>query len=144
MAYTYNNGICNRRVEILPGWRRFKSCNAQECKRVFEVDNMPRFIVWQLISYETPLIQVSKDLIWYTWDIVCNGNPFGYSTSTTRQVEKWIRCHAFPFTAHELKNAFIECKSITPNVSTFRVTSDDGVPLSFEFRSSYAFNRIWR
>ena len=140
MAYTYDNGIYIRHVEILPGWRRFKSCNAQERKVIIDDEGIPRFIVWQLISYETPIIQVVKDLKWYAWDIVCNDNPFGYSPSTTRQVGKWISSHAFPFTPNDLRIAYDNCVCVTPNLSTYDVRSF----LHFEFRSNHSFKRVWR
>ena len=140
MAYTYDDGVYVRRVEIMPGWHRFKSCNAQECKRVFDEDGIPRFIVWQLISYETPIIKVVKDLKWYEWNVVCNGNPFGYSPSTTRQVSRWISSHAFPFTPNDLRDAYDNCVSVTPDLSTYGVRSF----LHFEFRSNHSFKRVWR
>ena len=140
MSYKYVNGVFEVTTEIRNGFKRFHSMNAQETSFVVNDDDVPRFAVWQFVSYATDIMQVVHDNEYDTWVVSCNGSPFSYSPSTSRQVSRWIRENRFfPFTPSDVRVAYNECLPITPDIASF---SFDNV--CFDFCSSSAFRRVWR
>ena len=140
MSYKYVNGCYEVTTEIRDGFKRFHSMNAQESLFVVDDENGARFEIWQFVSYATNIMQVVHDLDYDTWVVSCNGNPFSYSPSTSRQVSRWIRENStFPFTVDDVRVASNECLPITPEISTF---SFDFVCI--DFHSPYTFHNVWR
>lgn len=140
MSYKYVNGCYEVTTEIRDGFKRFHSMNAQESHFTVNDDDGTRFEVWQFVSYATDIMQVVHDLEYNTWVVSCNGNPFSYSPSTSRQVSRWIRENRFfPFTVNDIRVAYNECLPMTPDVASF---SFDFV--SFDFCSSSVLHRVWR
>lgn len=143
-SYTYVNGVFVVTTDIRNGFKRFHKCNAQETSFVVnDDDNIPRFEIWQFISYATPVIQVVKDMKHNTWIVSCNDNPFGYSRTTSRQISKWISEHAFPFSAYDLKESQQLAHQITPDISSYWYDCVD-LKITYDFHSMYTFHNVWR
>lgn len=141
MSYKYVNGCYEVTIEIRKGFKRFHSMNAQETSFVVNDDNgIPRFAVWQFVSYDTDIMQVVHDNEYDTWIVSFNGNPFSYSPSTSRQVSRWIRENRFfPFTPNDVRVAYDKCLPVTPDISTYSVDN-----VCFDFHSRYTFHNVWR
>lgn len=140
MSYKYVNGCYEVTTDIRDGFKRFHSMKAQESMFVINDDNDARFEVWQFVSYATDIMQVVHDLDYDTWVVSCNGNPFSYSPSTSRQVSRWIRENRFfPFTPNDVRVAYDKCLPITPDISTYSIDN-----VCFDFHSRYTFHNVWR
>ena len=114
--------------------------NAQESIFVVDDENGARFEIWQFVSYATDIMQVVHDLDYDTWVVSCNGNPFSYSPSTSRQVSRWIRENRFfPFTISDVRVAYDRCLPVTPNIATYSVDN-----VCFDFWDSNALCDVWR
>lgn len=138
-SYTYVNGVMQVTTEIRPNFKRYRSMNAQHSKFVIDDAYGPRYIVWQFISYATPIIQVVRDMDYDTYVVSCNGNPFGYSRSTSRQVTKWINDHYWPIDSATLRHAYDVCQPVTPDIATYHYDN-----MTIDFHSSATFHNIWR
>lgn len=140
MSYKYVNGCYEVTTEIRDGFKRFHSMHAQESLFIVDDENGARFEVWQFVSYSTDIMQVVHDLDYDTWVVSCNGNPFSYSPSTSRQVSRWIRENRFfPFTSSDVRVAYDRCLPVTPNIATYSVDN-----VCFDFWSSNALCDVWR
>lgn len=154
-SYSYVNGVFVVTTDIRYGFKRFHKCNAQESHFVVnDDDNIPRFEIWQFISYATPVIQVVKDMKYDSWIVSCNDNPFGYSPSTSRQIIRWIRERAFPFSGYDLKEAFALAHNVTPDIATYwkNISPDIAtywyydidIKIMFNFHTASHFHNVWR
>lgn len=140
MSYKYVNGCYEVTTDIRDGFKRFHSMNAQESIFVVDDENGARFEIWQFVSYATDIMQVVHDLDYDTWVVSCNGNPFSYSPSTSRQVSRWIRENRFfPFTISDVRVAYDRCLPVTPNIATYSVDN-----VCFDFWDSNALCDVWR
>ncbi len=140
MSYKYVNGCFEVTTDIRNGFKRFHSMNAQHAMFTIDDDKIPRWIVYQFVSYATNVIQVVKDMKYETFVVSCNGNPFGYSRSTSRQITRWINERwFFPFTSDDIRFAYNECIPITPDISTFNYDN-----VTIDFHSSTTFHNVWR
>ena len=138
-SYTYCNGVYNVTTYIRNGYKRFHTMNAQ-CAE-FNIDD--RLKCWQFVSYNTNICQVIFDSKFYDWYVMFNDNPFGYSSSTTRQVSRWIRENRFPFTGNDVRIAYSNCRGVTPNVAEYdTIRETENVYMNFV--SPDVINRNWR
>ena len=147
MSYTYVNGCYEITTEIRAGFKRFHRCNAQESLFTIPEDSsnyaVSRWYVWQFISYATPIVQVIRDTKYDTWSVTFNCNPYGYSQTTSRQVNRWIYEHrnVFPFDVEDVRIAIDNQHVVTPDVSVFNCSD---INIEFEFRNRNTFDRVWR
>lgn len=142
MKYSYNNrsSVKDYRKKIRDGFERFHSMNAQDRVLTFEDTNDPNITILQFVSYDTNIMQVTINHSTNRFIVVCNENPFDWSCSTSRQLSRWLyESRYLPFDADTLRMAYANCNSVTPDVSVY-----EWFLFTFEFRSSDAFNRIWR
>jgi hypothetical protein len=113
-GYDYVNGVFGVHTDIMPGFKRFRSCNAQ-WREIDSEDGKRR--VWQFVSYATPIMQISN--VGNFWRILINESAFDYSCSTSRQI-RWFCVDAlFPFDSSDLRQAIEKCKPCTPGLNTF-------------------------
>lgn len=139
-SYSYTNGCFEVTTQIRNGFKRFHNCRAQHAKFVLnDDDNIPRFIVYQFISYATPVIQIVRDMKYDSYIVSCNENPFGYSRTTSRQISKWLHEIVTPIDSYTIRHAYDVARPVTPNVSTYKY---DNVIIDFRFNGT--FDRIWR
>lgn len=141
MSYKYVNGCYEVTIEIRHGFKRFHSMNAQESFFRIKDESGDRFVVWQFVSYATDMIQVVHDLEYDEWIVSCNGNPFSYSPSTSRQVSRWIRESSFRyiFTPQDIRNAYDNCLPVTQDIASYSIDN-----VCFDFHSPYTFHNVWR
>lgn len=143
MKYGYHNrsNVKDYHKKIREGFKRFHSMNAQTSTFGLTDNGETRFLVMQFVSYETDIIQVIYDYKYNEYRVYCNGNPFNWSCSTSRQLSRWLyESPMVPFDAGQLKSAYNNCHSITPDLSIYRYYN---IEYNF-FNDSYAFERNWR
>ena len=142
MRYSYDNKSPERNYhkKIRDGFKRFHSMNAQTRIMTFDDTQDANITILQFVSYDTPIIQATINHKHSSVTVVCNDNPFGWSCSTSRQVARWLyESRYLSFDASTLRMAYENCHGVTPDVSVYEYHN-----ITFEFRSSYSFNRIWR
>lgn len=142
MRYSYDNSISVKdyHKNIRAGFKRFHSMNAQERIMTFDDTNDANITVLQFVSYNTNIIQATIHHDSGRIDVTCNGDPFNWSRSTSRQLSRWLlESRYLPFDASRLRTAYENCKSVTPDISVYEYFN-----ITFEFRSSYSFDCIWR
>lgn len=142
MKYSYNNrsSVKDYRKKIREGFERFHSMNAQTSTFVLDDNGSTRFLVMQFVSYDTNIMQVIYDYKYDTVTVYCNDNPFGWSCSTSRQLSRWLyESYMIPFDSGLLRMAYEKAHSVTPDLSRYECHN-----MTFEFRSSDTFGRVWR
>ena len=142
MRYSYDNSntVKDYHKKIRGGFKRFHSMNAQERIFTFEDTNDVNITVLQFVSYDTNIIQATINHDSGRINVTCNGDPFNWSRSTSRQLSRWLyESRYLPFGADVLRMAHENCRGVTPDLAVYEWHN-----VTFEFRSSYSFNRIWR
>ena len=140
MGYRYVNGCYEVETPIYDGFKRFHSMNAQTSH--FEIPHENgmgnRFTVWQLISYNTRICQITYDHKHNTISVYLNGNPYGYSRSTSRQFNRWI--DELPIHIGCIRNIIDDMRPVTPEVLHWH---DNKLNVTM-YGYAVDFNRIWR
>lgn len=139
-SYSYPNGCFEITTHIKDGFKRFHNCRAQYSKFVLnDDDNIPRFIVYQFISYATPVIQIVRDMKYDKYIVSCNENPFGYSPTTSRQISRWLHEIVTPIDSYTIRHAYDVARPITPDIATYHYDN-----VTIDFHSSFTFHNVWR
>ena len=142
MKYSYNNrsSVKDYHKKIREGFERFHSMNAQTRIMTFDDTNDANITVLQFVSYYTNIVQATINHATNKITVVCNENPFNWSCTTSRQLSRWLyESRYLPFDFATLRMAYENCNSVTPDLSVYEWHF-----ITFEFRSSDTFNRIWR
>ena len=147
LSYIYCNGVYQVTTYVRDGFKRFHTMNAQHS--VFDIDE--RFRCWQFVSYATEICQITYDYKYHIWHACFNGNPFAYSSSTSRQVSRWLRelndsvnC---PITPNIVRMAIDNARALTPEHSDYIVSREndrDEMVLDFYDDSRYYHFNVWR
>lgn len=139
-GYDYVNGCYVVHTDIRPRFKRFHKCNAQYNDFLLNDNGITRWHIYQFVSYATEIMQVTYDMNYGSFIVSCNGNPYGYSQTTTRQVSRWIRENCFPFDASDILEALELCYNVTPDIASYRV--DDNITV--DFHAWNTFHNVWR
>ena len=145
-GYDYVNGCYAIHTEIMEGFKRFHKCNAQE-RHFFTYSDyyelIPECEVWQFVSYATPIVQIIHFVKSDDWLLTFNGNPYGYSPTTSRQFNRWLREHErwFGISAPKcISDGYEKAKRVTSEIKRYRWS--DNVEL--EYVSQNIMTHNWR
>lgn len=146
-SYSYCNGVYNVTTYVRDGFQRFHTMNAQ-CS-AFNIAE--RYTCWQFISYATEICQIMYDHKYNVWHACFSSNPFGYSSSTSRQVSRWLRelsdAVKCPITPAMVRKAYLNARAITPTHSDYIVERDeehDKIVIDFyDVHSDFKY-LVWR
>ena len=143
-SYQYVNGCYVVNTPITEPYRRFHGCNAQHANFTVYDDSrqlLPRYDVYQFISYATKVCQVLHDLKHDRWRIVVDCRVFNYSPTTTRQVGRWIReTFGGVFDVTDIRHALTRSKPVTPNMGTYDITGS----ITCDVVSNAKLESVWR
>jgi hypothetical protein len=109
MSYKYINGYYEVTTDIRNGFKRFHTMNAQYKFERFGWDDNYWFI-----SYNTPILWATYSHVTDKWHIVINWESYDCSTSTIRQLTRFMRESGMPIShVYDLRNAFATNAHVT-------------------------------
>lgn len=100
-SYSYCNGVYQVTTFVRSGFKRFHSMNAQYRIQKCAGENITRYY---FVSYATPIMYAFHIEDTDKWFIHFNDNPFGFSSSTSRQLSKFLNEFSIPATPWDIKN----------------------------------------
>ena len=124
MSYKYVNGIYEVTTEIKSGYKRFHNCNAQHRTDTISDDNGRLFIIWDFISYATPICRVWYDTKWNVYYVTVNAEYYRCSPTTIKQFSRWLREINAPITYQDIKYQELLTEGGTPDISTVSFKKD--------------------
>lgn len=109
-SYSYYNGVCYVTTQIRYGFKRFHSMNAQfkveTCLGAeMCVNGVRAFKRYSFISYATPILYAVYDNKYDHWLIDINANALHYSSTTRRQLSKFMREYNIPLSLNDIRIA---------------------------------------